>query len=838
MTKALYLLTKLILATTLFSFGVFAQEATLSEQSFVRGRQVIDDALKAHGGEALSRIDDFYIAASGTNSSVGESLSPAPPFGTNAVELSIIAAPKRKQMLFESSGSVPGGYAFHLRYLLSNGQGFAVDVLKNFFGSKASSVQLNMAAVRRFMPALFLQDAVANAGTLRWLREERDGSSAVEVVTYVDPENVFTTPTQTTLSQTVLYIDAQTKLIRRVEQFTDHPVFGDTELSFVYPQYRIVEGIQVPVRHQFLANNLILQDVVYNDVKFNTRPAPSVFELPIGYQPPEPSPPASIAVEQIADNVYLLKGVNGYGYIEPRQAMFITFKDYVMVIEGAPGNTLEGQRVIDKIREVVPPDRPIRYLVMTHPHYDHSGGARAYVAAGITIVTTPTGEDYLKTLVAAKHTIKPDALSRSMRPPITEIVNKKRVFTDGVTTVEFYDAGPTPHVSEELLAYFPKEKIMFQGDLLTVPFDGSIQPAPAVTVYFSEWLRRMRLSPERIYAVHSPAFKPFFSMDDLVISLEKARTSQIQTFSPELAQGSTAALESIIDKDAQVEKLIGGFQFLEGPVWHPSGFLYFNDIIGDTTYKWTPTGGGSGLAGKLEIVRHPSGRANGNTLDLQGRLISAEHERRVTRIENDGSVTTLAERYDGKRLNTPNDLVVKSDGSLYFSDPSFALRPPLGARMEKEELGFRGIYRLSPTGTLSLLVRDFESPNGLAFSPDEGLLYINDPARSYIKVFDVRKDGSLANGRVFAVLPRAADPRNEGQPDGLKIDAKGNVYCAGPGGIWVYAPDGRHLGRIATPEIVINFAFGNGDFKTLYIASRSTLYRVRLLNEGSRRPNR
>lgn len=277
-------------------------------------------------------------------------------------------------------------------------------------------------------------------------------------------------------------------------------------------------------------------------------------------------------------------------------------------------------------------------------------------------------------------------------------------------------------------------------------------------------------------------------------------------------------MSAIMDKDASVEKIAGGFQFTEGPVWDPRGFLLFSDIPANTIYKWTPG------SEKLEVFRKPSNHTNGNTLDKEGRLISCEHDGRVSRTEKDGRVITLADRYEGKRLNSPNDVVVKSDGSIYFTDP------PYGISKDKEELGFYGVYRLKD-GVLTLLTKIFTRPNGLAFSPDEKRLYIanSDPQENILRVFDVLTDGTIANGRLFADLK---SPGKDGLADGMKVDSKGHVYTTGPEGIWVFHPSGKLLGKIIPPEVPANIAWGDSDYKTLYITARTGLYRIRLKVPG------
>lgn len=272
----------------------------------------------------------------------------------------------------------------------------------------------------------------------------------------------------------------------------------------------------------------------------------------------------------------------------------------------------------------------------------------------------------------------------------------------------------------------------------------------------------------------------------------------------------------LIDADAQVEKLGTGCQFTEGPVWNARGkYLLFSDIPADQMKKWTPQEG-------IANFRVPSGKSNGLTYDRQGRLIACEHaNRRVSRTEADGTVFTLASHYQGKRLNSPNDVMVKSDGSIYFSDPPYGLSAAYGTEGQ-QELPYQGVYRLSPDGkTLTLLVDDFDKPNGLCFSPDEQLLYINDTARMHIRVFQVKVDGTIDQGRVFA-----EEKGEGGVPDGMKVDARGNVYVTGPGGIWILSPKGEHLGTVAVPEGTSNLAWTGPQWKSLIITACTSIYRV------------
>ncbi|HET9275937.1 MAG TPA: SMP-30/gluconolactonase/LRE family protein [Gemmatimonadales bacterium] len=302
------------------------------------------------------------------------------------------------------------------------------------------------------------------------------------------------------------------------------------------------------------------------------------------------------------------------------------------------------------------------------------------------------------------------------------------------------------------------------------------------------------------------------------------------------------AIDALVPAEASVEKLAGGFTFVEGPVWvRDGGYLLFSDPNENSIYRWTPDGQvsvwrtKSGYSG-TDIAEYRQPGSNGIALDAEGRVTFDQHgNRRVLRIERNGSLTVLADRYEGRRLNSPNDLVYRSDGSLYFTDPPFGL--PKVYQDPRKELPFSGIYRVKD-GRLDLLARDLAGPNGIAFSPDERYLYVGnwDPARKVIMRYEVTADGALAAGRVFFDITRTV-PGDDAW-DGIKVDAHGNVYAAGPEGIYVLNPDGKHLGTIRTPEHVANFAFGDDDGRSLYITATSGLYRMRLLVPGATVPTR
>ena len=323
------------------------------------------------------------------------------------------------------------------------------------------------------------------------------------------------------------------------------------------------------------------------------------------------------------------------------------------------------------------------------------------------------------------------------------------------------------------------------------------------------------------------------------------RSATLDFFTPEATTGATTpahvtrldpALDSIVPRDATIEKLAEGFLFTEGPIWIPDGHLLFSDPNTNTIYRWSDNDGlsvfrtKSGYTG-VDIAEYGQPGSNGLTLDRDGRLTINEHgNRRVTRLEKNGSLTILADRYDGKRLNSPNDLVYKSDGSLYFTDPPFGL--PKFFDDPRKETPFSGVYRWSD-GKLQLLTTDVTGPNGLAFSPDEKYFYLGnwDEKKKIVMRYEVKSDGTLANGRVFFDMTNAP---GEDAIDGLKVDQQGNVYVSGPGGLWILSPTGTHLGTIVGPEHPHNFAWGDADGRTLYLTAQTGLYRIRLGIQGTR----
>jgi gluconolactonase len=286
----------------------------------------------------------------------------------------------------------------------------------------------------------------------------------------------------------------------------------------------------------------------------------------------------------------------------------------------------------------------------------------------------------------------------------------------------------------------------------------------------------------------------------------------------------TSTFYDIVMEGQLLERVATGFLFTEGPIWHAdSKSLFFSDIKGNTLYRWFQE------TNALAVHRRPNAKGNGNTWDTTGELLTCEHVgRRVAREQSDGTLRTVVDSYEGKRLNSPNDIVVRSDGRIFFTDPNYGLTEGFGQKGEQEQ-PCQGVYTVSPGGTIARVVDDFDQPNGLAFTPDEKYLYVNDTNRQHVRIFEVAADGALTKGRIFVDLDPSFGP---GVPDGMKVDTEGNVYVTGPSGVWVITPQGIPQGIIMTPEVPANLAFGDDDRQTLYITAETSVYRIRLNKRG------
>ncbi len=294
-----------------------------------------------------------------------------------------------------------------------------------------------------------------------------------------------------------------------------------------------------------------------------------------------------------------------------------------------------------------------------------------------------------------------------------------------------------------------------------------------------------------------------------IASAQEKRSFRLELLSPKFAE--------LVSNDAKLETIATGFGFTEGPMWDPSGFLYVSDETLNKIFRVYPDGK------KEEVIA--LGDPDGNTFDRRHRLIDcASVLRAIIEVTPDGKYKVLADRYEGKRLNSPNDVIVGPDGALYFTDPTLDL-----VAGEKQEIPFQGVYRLDDTGNLRSLTRDMAQPNGLAFSPDGKKFYVDDDEKRNIRVYDVATDGTLTHGRIFGEEPGT---KGDGVPDGIKVDEKGNLFVTGPKGIWLWDANGNHLGTIVMPEQPANLTWGDPQYDTLYITATTSVYRLRTKTKG------
>lgn len=300
----------------------------------------------------------------------------------------------------------------------------------------------------------------------------------------------------------------------------------------------------------------------------------------------------------------------------------------------------------------------------------------------------------------------------------------------------------------------------------------------------------------------------------LLIAVSSAQTKPSREFA---LRANSSEFWRLLGKNAKFSKIAGGFGFTEGPVWDESGFVYVSDETINKIYRVYLDGR------KEEVVA--LGDPDGNTFDRQHRLIDCASElRALIEVTPAGKYKILADHYDGKKLNTPNDVIVGPDGALYFTDPTLDF-----VAGEKQELPFQGVYRLDDTGKLQLLTKDLTQPNGLAFSPDGKHFYVDDSEQRNIRVYDVQPDSTLRNGRIFAQEPGG---KGDGVPDGMRVDESGNIFVTGPGGIWIWSSKGRHLGTILMPEQPANLNWGDKDYSTLYITATTSVYRLETKTRG------
>lgn len=469
-----------------------AQAATSSLRSNARALALVDSAIAAHGGAArLRALDDVSIMSRGRRWMAYQSETLARPWTTQPTRADFVMDFKNSRVMRYSESRYPRDFLFSGTNVSSPQGGFFYDPQRaglgdGFIRFPGGSVANHPA--RRDLPAFQLLVVRDRPETVRWLGMRTENGTTLHGVSYAEPNGAVYE----------LWLDARTKRLVHLEWLRDDAVDGDQLASYTYSGYRVEQGIPVPTRLVERRNGELVRDDTLA-IAINSSPSASLFATPtsgfVELTDTRPTGAEGEQVRKLAENVWLLQQLPG-----GNRVMFVAFRDHVLVIE-TPTPQAAATAVMDAVRRTVP-GKPIRYAAFTHHHDDHGGGLRPYIAEGVTIVTTPSNRKFVEHVANARHTLRPDVLSASPRKPVIETFTTKRVFTDGDMTVELHDIGPTSHVDEIVLAYLPKEKLVFQGDLLILPDRGEPGPANALTVDFARALEKLKLDVVTIAGVH------------------------------------------------------------------------------------------------------------------------------------------------------------------------------------------------------------------------------------------------------------------------------------------------------------------------------------------------
>jgi glyoxylase-like metal-dependent hydrolase (beta-lactamase superfamily II) len=473
--------------------------ATTSQKAFAPARKELDAAITAHGGlDAMRAIKDLQRTGSGTAFNQGQSLRPGVPYSTRAVSVKTVLDFARNRSFTETVTTPAGGIRTPGRAVLKGDEGFTVAVLTNVISPMSPGAVGNAKGGLRRDPATLLLTAAARAETLRDLGEATFEKRKHRVVTFSDSDG----------AQIAIYLDAQSHRISKLETLSDNAVLGDTATETAWSDYRAVNGVQLPHRVVTRVGGEVVQDLQFSEIKANASPTDAMFEPPAGAVTAKPVAGAgNVVATKLAEGVFLLEGSS-------HNSLAVVSGDSVVLIE-APLGEERSQAVMNRLAEVAP-GKPVKAVVATHYHYDHSGGLRSYIARGATIYTTAGNRDFIGKLASAPHVIKPDALSRKPAPPTIEVIASKKVLGDAAHPVELYDVGPSPHVDEILVAYLPKEKILFVADLFSLPAQGPIPPGTQVNRDFADKLKKLGLDIQTI----APAHGRIGSMKDLQKALD------------------------------------------------------------------------------------------------------------------------------------------------------------------------------------------------------------------------------------------------------------------------------------------------------------------------------
>lgn len=462
---------------------VFAQN--LSKQSYEKAREVLDRALAAYGGlENLRGIENFTLKAVGEtvqrNQSRKTFMAERTPY-----QFDIAFDVKNNRINQVTQGGYPGGFKYHSGFAVNKTDGVGYDFLRSTSNVRTNVPPTVFRARFRLLPQFLVLNVVERASRLRYAGKADFERRPHNVVSYANEDG----------AEVALYFDEKTGLLSKFETLGTDPFFGDVVFETIFPSYKSENNQQIPTGRINKVNDELTEELRYEQVSFNTNLPDEKFKAPGEFRAVT-FPTGASPLNKISENVYT---VTAGGY----NVLFVAFKDYIFVME-APGNDNVSRQAIEQIRKTFP-DKPIRYVAVTHHHDDHAGGIRTYIAEGATLIAAPGEKAFFERVAKSKFTIDPDSLTRNPQPlKVETITGDKRVLTDGATTVEILDIGSGPHTEEMLVAYLPNEKIVFQGDLVNRPANGDAPTVNDTTVHFAKWLETRKLAVEKIAGVHGP----------------------------------------------------------------------------------------------------------------------------------------------------------------------------------------------------------------------------------------------------------------------------------------------------------------------------------------------
>jgi len=475
----------------------------VSERSYREARRVLEAAIASYGGrDALRTIENFSVRFDGESVHRNQSRRPDPPYDRTPLSGLLVVDLKNGRVSHEISRTNPGGFDGHTRLVTDGKQGVLLDLLEKKMSTLGNPSFSNQRERLRWLPHNILLDAGNRSVALRSLGTAVFNKRPHDLITYATEDG----------QQLTLYLDSQTRLISKFETIFSDVIVGETASETIFPEYQIIEGkFKIPTRRILRRAGETTEEIAYAEVILSKALSDATFQIPTGFELEKPAPTNQPSVTKLGEDVYAVRAATGYN------VMFAAMNGYIVVFE-APINDSTSNGVIAKIKETVP-NKPIKYVVLTHHHNDHSGGVRAYVREGASIITTPGNRRFFSRMVADVFLPSPSGRAPIARREFIETIqDKRRTFSDG-KRIEIYDIGPSPHAKEMTVAYLPNERILFQGDLLNLPDESGFEGANMTTRHFADWLEKSNLAVDKIIGVHGRMATP----EDLRRALKAVR---------------------------------------------------------------------------------------------------------------------------------------------------------------------------------------------------------------------------------------------------------------------------------------------------------------------------